>query len=141
MSKKRIDFAADGTRKSILSLALPMMVAQLLSLMYNITDRIYIGNLPLNGEFALGGVGICFPIITIVNGFANLFGLGGAPLFSIASGKNDAGEAKKIMSNSFWMLVITGFALTALLLAFHEPILYLFGASENTFSYASSYMT
>ena len=88
MKTNKIDFDNSGIKNSIMSLAIPMMCAQFFALFYNIVDRIYIGHLPDNGESALGAIGICFPIITIINGFANLFGLGGTPLFSIAKGEN-----------------------------------------------------
>lgn len=140
MKTNKIDFDNSGIKNSIMSLAIPMMCAQFFALFYNIVDRIYIGNLPDNGESALGGIGICFPVITIINGFANLFGLGGTPLFSIAKGEKKNSEAEKIMSNSFWMLVFTGFILTVFILIFHKSILYLFGASQNTYSYASTYI-
>lgn len=140
MKTNKIDFDNSGIKNSIMSLAIPMMCAQFFALFYNIVDRIYIGNLPDNGESALGAIGICFPVITIINGFANLFGLGGTPLFSIAKGEKKNSEAEKIMSNSFWMLVFTGFILTVFILIFHESILYLFGASQNTYSYASTYI-
>lgn len=140
MKTNKIDFDNSGIKNSIMSLAIPMMCAQFFALFYNIVDRIYIGNLPDNGESALGAIGICFPVITIINGFANLFGLGGTPLFSIAKGEKKNSEAEKIMSNSFWMLVFTGFILTVFILIFHKSILYLFGASQNTYSYASTYI-
>lgn len=140
MKTNKIDFDNSGIKNSIMSLAIPMMCAQFFALFYNIVDRIYIGHLPDNGESALGAIGICFPIITIINGFANLFGLGGTPLFSIAKGEKKNGEAEMIMSNSFWMLIFTGFILTVFILIFHKSILFLFGASQNTYSYASTYI-
>lgn len=137
---RKTDFENGDIKRCILSIAIPMMGAQFLSLVYNIVDRIYIGNLAQSGGFALGGIGICFPVITIINGFANLFGLGGAPLFSIERGKRNDSEAKKIMSTSFWMLAITGIILTVIVLIFHKPILQLFGASENTYKFAADYL-
>ena len=108
MQSHQIDFSKGSIRKNVWQVAAPMLVAQLLNLLYNIVDRIYIGMLPGEGTFALAGLGLCFPIITFITAFANLFGLGGAPLFSIQRGKGDLKEAGHIMGTSFVMLIITG---------------------------------
>lgn len=140
MSIGKVDFSKGSIKRNIFSMALPMLIAQLVSLLYNIVDRIYIGNLPGDGELALSGLGVCFPLITLNTGFANLFGLGGAPLFSIARGRGDRQESSEIMHNAFGMLLVIGFVLMAVGLVFLEPILRLFGASDATYPYASDYM-
>lgn len=137
----QVDFSTGDVRHSILSVAAPMLVAQVLNLLYNIVDRIYIGNIPGEGTLALAGLGLCFPVITLVTAFANLFGVGGAPLCSIARGQQDDRTACRIMTNACFMLVVCGAALTVLGLVFHVPLLYLFGASGETFGYASDYLT
>lgn len=137
----QVDFSTGDVRHSILGVAAPMLVAQVLNLFYNIVDRIYIGMLPGEGTLALAGLGICFPLITLVTAFANLFGVGGAPLCSIARGQQDSRAACRIMTNACFMLLVCGAALTVLGLAFHEPLLYLFGASGDTYGYASDYLT
>ena len=125
--------------RNILQMALPMTVAQLINILYNIVDRMYLGRLP--GHLSLTGLGLCLPIISILMGFANLCGMGGAPLCSIHRGKGEDGEAERILGNSFALLLLFGAGLTALGLAFRRPILYLFGASDLTFPYANDYLT
>ena len=134
------DFSQGTIPRAILNLALPMTLAQLINVLYNVVDRIYIGHLPNASTLALTGLGLTFPVITIITAFANLFGMGGAPLCSIARGKGDHARAKQIMGNSFSLLLISGILLTVLCFLFKTPILYLFGASENTISYATAYM-
>ena len=135
------DFSKGSVSANILSLALPLTVAQLINVLYNVVDRIYIGHIPGASSAALTGVGVTFPILSIVIAFANLFGTGGAPLFSIARGRGDDAHAADIMGNTFTMLLGTGLVLTALVLAFKKPLLYLFGASDATFPYADGYLT
>ena len=101
---KRIDFDNGNVASNILNAAIPMLVAQILSLLYNIVDRIYIARIPDVGTAALGAVGLCFPIITIVTACSNLFGSGGAPLFSISRGMGDSKKANRIMNTSFSMV-------------------------------------
>lgn len=125
--------------RNILQMALPMTVAQLINILYNVVDRMYLGKLP--GHLSLTGLGLCLPIISILMGFANLCGMGGAPLCSIHRGKGEDGEAERILGNSFALLLLFGTGLTALGLAFRRPILYLFGASDLTFPYANDYLT
>ncbi|ARC86446.1 MATE efflux family protein [Clostridium argentinense CDC 2741] len=139
--KRKNDFTKGSVPKSILSLALPMTLAQLINILYNIVDRMYIGRLPNASTLALTGIGVTFPIITIIMAFANLFGMGGAPLCSIARGRGDNEEAEKIMGNSFALLIISGIFLTLLGLIFKKPLLFLFGASDATFSYANDYIS
>ena len=119
-------------------MALPMTMAQLVSVLYNVVDRMYLGRLP--GHLALTGLGLCLPLISIVMGFANLCG-GGAPLCSIYRGKGDNKEAELIMGNAFVLLLIFSAVLETLGLVFRRPVLYLFGASDATFSYANDYLT
>ena len=141
MQSQQVDFGNENVSRNILSVAVPMLAAQLIHLLYNIIDRIYIGKIPGEGTLALAGLGLCFPVITMVTAFSNLFGVGGAPLCSIARGKDDAKKAQKIMNHAFFMLVVTGLFLTLLGLIFHKPLLFLFGASTATYPYASGYMT
>ncbi len=140
MKSGQVDFGSENIRQNILAVAAPMMAAQLLHLLYNIIDRIYIGKIPGEGTIALAGLGLCFPVVTMVTAFSNLFGAGGAPLCSIARGKKDIKKAQDIMNNAFFMLIVTGLLLTAAGIAFHRPLLYFFGASDATYPYASSYM-
>ena len=125
--------------RNIVHMALPMTVAQLINILYNVVDRMYLGRLP--GHLALTGLGLCLPIISILMAFANLCGMGGAPLCSIHRGRGENGEAEHIMGNSFALLLLFGAGLTVLCLAFRRPILYLFGASDVTFPYANDYLT
>ena len=103
---KRIDFEHGTVTGNILGAALPMLVAQILSLLYNIVDRVYIARIPEVGTAALGAVGLCFPLIVIITAFSNLFGSGGAPLFSIERGKNDQKKAERIMNTSYSMVCV-----------------------------------
>ncbi len=125
---------------TFLGAALPMLVAQILSLLYNIVDRIYIARIPGVGTTALGAVGLCFPIIVIITAFSNLFGGGGAPLFSISRGTKDTDTAQRIMNISFTMLCICAILIMAVGLLFARPILTLFGASREALVYAIPYL-
>lgn len=140
MKSKQIDFSGGQVRHNIIAAASPMLVAQILNLLYNIIDRIYIGRIPGEGTIALAGLGLCFPIVTMVAAFSNLFGIGGAPLCSIAMGRKDDEEAKKIMANAYFMLLFAGILLTIFGISFHKPLLYLFGASDETYPYAAGYI-
>lgn len=133
------DFSKGSVAKNIIYMSVPMTLAQLINLLYNIVDRMYLGRLP--GHLALTGLGLCLPIISIIMGFANLCGMGGAPLCSINRGMGDNDEAEKILGNSFTLLLIFGIILTLLGIIFKKPILYLFGASDVTFPYANDYLT
>ena len=141
LKAKQIDFSGGQVRQNIVAAASPMLAAQILNLLYNIIDRIYIGKIPGEGTVALAGLGLCFPIITMIAAFSNLFGIGGAPLCSIAMGRKDTAEAKKIIINAYFMLLGTGILLTILGITFQRPLLYLFGASGETYPYAAGYMT
>ena len=137
---KRIDFENGTITSNILGAALPMLVAQILSLLYNIVDRIYIARIPGVGTTALGAVGLCFPIIVIITAFSNLFGSGGTPLFSISRGTKDNDTAQKIMNTSFTMLCICAILIMTVGLLFANPILTLFGASREALVYAIPYL-
>lgn len=126
--------------KLLFKLAVPTVVAQLINMLYNIVDRIYIGHIPEVGSLALTGVGVCMPLIMIVSAFAALVSSGGAPRASIFMGKDDRYTAEKTLGNCFSLQVIVSLLLTAVLLIFHEDLLLLFGASENTVGYAADYM-
>lgn len=140
MKAHQTDFSKGNVYKNILELAVPMTMAQLINLLYNIVDRVYIGRIPEHGTLALTGLGLCFPIITMVSAFANLFGMGGAPLCSIERGRGDIKEAEKIMGTSFSMMILCGVVLTILGLVFNKPILYAFGASDATYPFARDYI-
>lgn len=135
------DFGSGSIVQAILRLAIPMIFAQLINVLYNIVDRIYIGHIPDASTQALTGVGLALPIITIITAFANLFGSGGAPLFSMARGAGEEEKAEKIMGNSFSMLLLSGIFLVAVCFLFKHPLLYLFGASELSYPYADSYIS
>jgi putative MATE family efflux protein len=135
------DFSKGSIVKNIMNMALPMIIAQLVNVLYNIVDRIFIGKMPGHAFLALTGVGVCLPIISIVMAFANLFGMGGGPLCSIERGRKNNGEAEKIMGNSFVLLILSGIILTVIGLLIKKPMLYLFGASDLTFPYADQYVT
>lgn len=137
---KQVDFENGTVTSNILGVALPMLVGQILNLLYNIVDRIYIARIPGEGTAALGAVGLSFPLIVIITAFANLFGSGGAPLFSIERGKKDSEKAGQIMSTSFTMLCISAVLLMGIGLLFAHPLLTLFGASENAMTYAYPYL-
>lgn len=141
VTEERNDFSRGSVVRHILSLAAPMTLAQLINVLYSVVDRIYIGHLPHASAQALTGIGLCLPVITIISAFANLFGMGGAPLCSIARGGHQEDRAQKVMGNSFSMLLLSGTVLMILCLIFKEPVLYLFGASEETFGYADAYLT
>lgn len=137
---KRIDFDNGKITTNILQAALPMLVAQILSLLYNIVDRIYIARIAEVGTAALGAVGLCFPLIVIITAFANLFGNGGAPLFAIQRGQKDERKAVAIMNTSFTMVCASAIVLMVVGFLFARPILILFGASDNSLVYALPYM-
>lgn len=127
--------------KLLFKLAVPTVVAQLINMLYNIVDRIYIGHMPGDGSLALTGVGVCMPIIMIISAFASLIASGGAPKASICIGKNDKASAEKILGGCFSLQLIISAILTAVLLIWNKDLLLMFGASENTIDYASSYMS
>lgn len=124
----------------LFKLTVPTVIAQLVNMLYNIVDRIFIGHLPNAGSLALTGVGVCMPIIMIVSAFAALVSSGGAPRASIAMGKGEIDFAEKTLGGCFLLQVIVSIILTIVLLIFGEDLLLAFGASENTIGYASSYL-
>lgn len=140
MKSHQTDFSKGNVYRNICEVAVPMIFAQLLNLLYNVVDRIYIGKIPGTGTIALTGVGLCFPLITLVSAFTYLYGNGGSPLCAMERGKGDDHEAELFMGNSFTLLVWTGIILTVIGLLFYRPVLYLFGASDITFPYAQEYI-
>ncbi len=126
--------------KLLFKLAVPTVVAQLINMLYNLVDRIYIGHMPGNGSLALTGVGVCMPIIMVVSAFAALVGSGGAPRVSIFMGKKDPDSAEKTLGNCFTLQIIISVLLTAALLIWNEKFLWAFGASANTIGYALPYL-
>ena len=134
------DFSKGSIKKCIVSQAIPLTVAQLVHLLYNVVDRIYIGHLPEVGELALTGVGVTFPISMLIAAFTGLFGNGAIPIFSILRGKRQEGEAEHIMGNAFVLLLVASFVLTVFCYLFRRPILFLFGASEDSYRYANEYL-
>ena len=127
--------------KLLFRLAVPTVVAQLINMLYNIVDRIFIGHMPEVGDLALTGVGVCMPVIMIVSAFAALVSSGGAPRASISMGKKDVESAEKILGACFTLQLVISFILTAVLLIWNRDFLLAFGASENTIEYATSYMS
>lgn len=124
----------------LFKLALPTLTAQLINMLYNIVDRIFIGHIPEIGDLALTGVGVCLPIIMLISAFAALVGSGGAPRASIAMGEKNFDGAEKILGNCFALQLLVSAILTAIVLIFNRPLLLAFGASENTIEYACAYM-
>ncbi|MBC6004934.1 MAG: MATE family efflux transporter [Paeniclostridium sordellii] len=139
MSKQATDLGKGSVSKLLFQLALPAIIAQIVNVLYNIVDRIFIGRIP-SGEIAMAGVGVAFPIIMIVSAFSALVGMGGAPLAAIKMGEKDNDGAEKIMTNSFSTLLIISFVLTISFLIFKEDILWAFGASDKTIGYANDYI-
>lgn len=140
MAAKSINLGEGKVSSLLFKLAMPAIIAQIVNVLYNIVDRIFIGRIE-NGDIAMAGVGIAFPIILIVSAFSALIGMGGAPLAAIKMGENDNEGAEKIMSNSFSTLLILSVILTVGFLIFKEPILWAFGASEATIGYSLDYLT
>ena len=126
--------------KLLFQLALPAIAAQIINLLYNLVDRVYIGHMPGDGATALTGVGVCMPVIMIVSAFAALVSMGGAPRASIFMGKKDNETAEKILGNSFMLQIVISVILTTILLLFNRPLLLKFGASPETIGYATAYM-
>lgn len=139
-SMKRVDFANGHIVRNILQTAFPMLIAQILNLLYSIVDRIYIGRIPGIGTEALGAVGLCFPIIILVTAFTNLFGNGGSPLFSMALGEGDRTKAAEIQNTAFRLLSLSALALMILAELFGGSLLLLFGASEADLPLALPYL-
>ena len=140
MQNNKEFLATEPIGKLLLKLAVPSVISQLVNMLYNVIDRIYIGHIPGDGSLALTGVGVCMPIILVISAFAALIGFGGAPRASIFMGKNEMGQAKKTLGNCFSFQIIISVILTALLLCGNRFFLMAFGASKNTISYAVDYM-
>ena len=140
MAQAKNDFSQGSVKRLILAQALPLTLAQAVQLLYNIVDRIYIGHLEYIGDIALTGLGITFPVIVIIAAFKSLFGTGGATLFSLARGKGEEDEAENILGNVFALLASSSVLLFVFCYLLREPILFLFGASEESFFYADEYL-
>lgn len=141
MKKQTNDFGNDSVPGLVLRTSIPFMFAQFVNVLYSIVDRIYIGNIPQIGDVSLAGAGICAPIITLLSSFATLIGIGGSVLFSMRLGAKDQEKAKTLLGTSFSMLLVFSAVLTVLFLLLKGPLLWWFGASKTTFSYANTYMT
>lgn len=137
-SKSKLGVESIG--KLLFQLAMPSIIAQIINVLYNMVDRMYIGNIKDVGQTALTGVGVTFPIIMIISAFAALVGMGGAPRASIMMGKKQNSKAEEILGNCFSLQILVSIVLTVLYFVFSEQLLYLFGASENTIGYAKDYM-
>ena len=143
MNRQTVDLGKGPVGKLLFSLALPTITSQIVNMLYNLVDRVYIGHMqPADtvGAMALTGVGVCLPVIVVISAFAALLAMGGAPRASIQEGRGDSREAERIMGNCFTMLVVASLVLTVLLRLFAEPLLRTFGASDNTVVYAVDYM-
>lgn len=134
------DFSVGSIPRHIIDLAIPMTLAQLVQMAYNLVDRIYIGHLPGTSSIALTGLGLTFPIITIIMAFTNLFSTGSVALYSIARGKQDDAAERRYMENAFLLLLLTSVVVMVLCFVFMHPILYLFGASDETYPYSAAYL-
>ena len=139
--KKASDLRQDSIRSLVFKLAIPSMIAQLVNVLYSIIDRMYIGNIPVVGDVALAGAGVCGPIVTLLSSFGTLIGLGGSILMAMRLGEKKKKEAEKILSNSFLLLIVFSAILTITFLLMKDYLLIQFGASEVTFPYANTYMT
>ena len=140
MEQKKNDFSKGSVAGCILSMALPMMMAQIVNILYSVVDRVYIGHIPGSGQVELAGLGLALPIISIIMGFANLCGMGGGPLCSIHRGKGEYEEAECVMGNCLTLLLLFGVAIPLICLPLCRPLLYFFGASDVTFPYAQEYI-
>ena len=143
MNRQNVDLGSGKVSKLLFSLALPTITSQIVNMLYNLVDRIYIGHMqPVEtvGKLALTGVGVCLPIIVVISAFAALLAMGGALRASIQEGRGNPKEAERIMGNCFTMLVMASVVLTVVLQLFARDLLLLFGASENTIDYAAAYM-
>lgn len=140
LSHKEERLGTESVPKLIVSLAIPSVVAQLINVLYNIVDRMYIGHIAETGDMALTGIGVTFPIITLISAFCSFAGAGGAPLASIQLGKGNRQKAEKILGNCVSMLLFFSVILTIFFMIFKRPLLYMFGASVNTIVYADQYM-
>lgn len=138
--KSQNDFSKGPVWKCIIAQAVPLTIAQLVQLLYNVVDRIYLGHMGDGDSIALTGVGLTFPIVTLIMAFTALFGMGGVPLFSMARGRGEKEEAEKILANSFGLLAVSSVILMVVCYVFCRPILFLFGASEASYVFAGEYL-
>ena len=136
---KKIDYGSNRVVYNIFQSVIPLMVAQILIILYNVVDRFYIGRIPVTGTVALGGVGVCFPLIILITGFTNMFGMGGTPLFSMAAGAGKKDMARDIQNTSFVLLIISAVVLMVIGEIWVGPILDFFGAGPENLVYAKSY--
>ena len=134
------DFRTGKVWQNIIAQSIPLILAQFVQLLYNVVDRVYLGHMPGDSSMALTGVGLAFPLTTLIAAFTNLFGTGGAPLFSIARGAGNEERARKIQGNTFSLLLGSSVLIFALCFLFREPVLYLFGASDASYVYADAYL-
>lgn len=139
-TKKNNDFSNGPVWKCIIIQAIPLTIAQFVQLLYNVVDRIYIGHMDSGHSLALTGVGLTFPVITLIMAFTALFGIGGAPLFSIERGRGDVKKAGRILGNSFALLLVSGLILMILGYLFIKPVLFAFGASSDSYYYGAAYL-
>ena len=140
MERDKTFLGTEPIGKLLLKLAVPTVIAQLVNMLYNIIDRVYIGHIPGEGSMALTGVGVCMPLILIIAAFAALVGSGGSPRASIYMGKGDHDTAEKILNGCLSLQIIVSIILTVILLIWNKDLLLMFGASENTITYATAYM-
>ena len=132
------DLGRDDIGRLVWRIAIPSMLAQFVSVLYSIVDRIYIGNIPKVGDIALAGVGVCGPVVTLVGSVAFLVGIGGSPLMSISMGEKNMRYAERILANCFLMLCVLSAVLVAVIFPFRGQMLMMFGASQTTYPYALS---
>ncbi len=125
----------------LLRLAVPSILAQMVNLLYNLVDRVFVGRIPDTGSLALAGIGVAFPVIMFISAFAGLAGMGGAPRASMAMGRGDNEEAERILGSALVFLILTGGLLSLLFLAVRRPLLHALGASPNTIEFADEYLT
>lgn len=137
---RKTDFSQGAVWRNVVAQAVPLTLAQFVQLLYNVVDRIYIGHLPGANSLALTGIGLAFPLTTLVLAFTQLSANGGTPLFSIARGRKEEEKAEKIMGNVFTMLLVFSVILFAFCYMFRKPVLYLFGASDASYIYADAYL-
>lgn len=138
---KANDLRNDSVLALVFKLTFPAMLAQLVNVLYGIIDRMFIGHIPVVGDLALAGVGVCGPIVTLLSSFGTLVGIGGSIMMATEMGRGDSQKAKKILSNSFLLLVLFSTTLTTVLLLTKRQMIYLFGGSDSTYPYANTYLT
>lgn len=135
------DLGRDNIKKLVIRIAVPSMLAQFVSVLYSIVDRMYIGNIPVSGDMALAGAGVCGPVVTMIGSVAFLVGIGGAPLMSMKMGQGDNKAAERILANCFLMLALCSVLMVACIYPIQIPMLRYFGASDTTLPYANAYFT